>query len=286
VTCSVGRAALGRVGGRASGAEADIEMMREMVRQASGRLLRAADALGDDDLAAPSALPEWTRAELLTHVARNADGFRRMADGTRDGTVPEMYPSGGAGRAADIAAGRRRSAGEVLPDLHRSIDALYDTWQRLPADRWDAVGRTLAGERTIAATVTVRLREVEIHHVDLDVGYAPADWPVAFVARELDEALRTLSERPVPGRPDVDARYRIEAVDHSRSWTVVLHGARVAVHEDDKTSNAPRDADAVVSGWGCDLLAWLYGRDAGTRTLIASGHDVSAWRLSTWFPYS
>jgi maleylpyruvate isomerase len=267
-------------------AVADIEMVREMVRQASGRLLRAAGALGDDDLAAPSALPEWTRAELLTHVARNADGFRRMADGAHDRAVADMYPGGAAGRAADIAAGRGRSAREVLPDLRRSIDALYDTWQRLPADRWDAVGRTITGERTIAATVTARLREVEIHHVDLDVGYAPADWPVSFVARELDEALRTLPERALRGRPQLDARYRIEAVDHGRSWTVVLHGARVAVHEDHATSSAPGDADAVVSGWGCELLAWLYGRDAGTRALVASGHDVSGLRLSTWFPYS
>jgi maleylpyruvate isomerase len=282
VTCSVGRAALGRV----SVAEADIELAREMVRQASSRLLRAADTLGDDDLAAPSALPAWTRAELLTHVARNADGFRRMADGARNGAIPEMYPGGAAGRAADIAAGRGRPAGEVLPDLRRSIDALYDTWQRLPADRWDAVGRTIAGERTIAATVTVRLREVEIHHVDLDVGYAPADWPIAFVARELDEAIRTLPNRAVPGRPQLDARYRIEAVDHGRSWMVVLHGARVVVHEDVEPSGTQGDADAVVSGWGCDLLAWLYGRDAGTRTLVASGHDVSSLRLSTWFPYS
>jgi maleylpyruvate isomerase len=278
VTGSVGRAALGRV----SVAEAEIET----VRQASGRFLRAAEALGDDDLAAPCALPEWTRAELLTHVARNADGFRRMADGARDRAVADMYPGGAAGRAADIAAGRGRSAREVLPDLRRSIDALYETWQGLPADCWDAVGRTITGERTIAATVTARLREVEIHHVDLDVGYAPADWPVSFVARELDQALRTLPERALRGRPQLDARYRIEAVDHGRSWTVVLHGARVAVQEDHATSSARGDADAVVSGWGCELLAWLYGRDAGRRALVASGHDVSGLRLSTWFPYS
>jgi maleylpyruvate isomerase len=282
VRASVGRAALASVIATAPDLEPDIEL----VRQASGRLLRAADALGDDELSAPCALPDWTRAELLTHVARNADGFRRIAEAARDGAVTDMYPGGAAGRAADIAAGRGRSNGEVVTDLRRSIDALHDTWERFPADRWDAVGRMISGERTIAATVTVRLREVEVHHVDLDVGYGPADWPISFVARELETMLQTLPDRASPRRPQLDARYRIEAVDHGRSWIVVLHGARAAVREDDGRSGASGDADAVVSGWGCDLLSWLLGRSSGIASVVASGNDVSALRLSTWFPYS
>jgi maleylpyruvate isomerase len=30
-----------------------------------------------------------------------------------------------------------------------------------------------------------RWREVEVHHVDLDLGYGPADWPDAYVEEEL-----------------------------------------------------------------------------------------------------
>jgi maleylpyruvate isomerase len=41
------------------------------------------------------------------------------------------------------------------------------------------------------------LRDVEVHHVDLDVGYSPADWPAELVAGELDRRLRGL-----PGRAD------------------------------------------------------------------------------------
>ena len=40
-----------------------------------------------------------------------------------------------------------------------------------------------------------RLREVEIHHVDLGLGYQPTDWPEAYVHWELPVLLAT-----VPGR--------------------------------------------------------------------------------------
>ena len=34
-------------------------------------------------------------------------------------------------------------------------------------------------------TLTRRLSEVEIHHVDLDIGYRVGDWPDSFVAERL-----------------------------------------------------------------------------------------------------
>ena len=41
------------------------------------------------------------------------------------------------------------------------------------------------------------LRDVFVHHVDLDVGYRPRDWPSAFVNIELPKRLRDL-----PGRAE------------------------------------------------------------------------------------
>jgi len=40
-----------------------------------------------------------------------------------------------------------------------------------------------------------RLREVEMHHVDLGVGYTPRDWPEDYVAWDLEVLLATLPER-------------------------------------------------------------------------------------------
>ena len=40
----------------------------------------------------------------------------------------------------------------------------------------------LASNTTTAMVPTMRLREVEIHHADLDAGYTRSDWSTAFSA--------------------------------------------------------------------------------------------------------
>ena len=45
--------------------------------------------------------------------------------------------------------------------------------------------------------------------------------------------------------------------------------ADVLVERDDRADDAP--STATVSGWGCDVLAWLYGRDPSGAGLTASG---------------
>ena len=42
--------------------------------------------------------------------------------------------------------------------------------------------------------------------------------------------------------------------------------------------------DGTVTGWGCDVLAWLYGRDPSGAGLTASG-DLTGLRLPEWFPF-
>ena len=48
-----------------------------------------------------------------------------------------------------------------------------------------------------------RWREVELHHVDLGLGYEPADWPPAFVERVLPDALADVGRR-LPGLDGCD----------------------------------------------------------------------------------
>ncbi len=38
-------------------------------------------------------------------------------------------------------------------------------------------------------------RDVVVHHVDLDLGYRPSDWPANFVEGELAKRLRALPDR-------------------------------------------------------------------------------------------
>jgi maleylpyruvate isomerase len=43
-----------------------------------------------------------------------------------------------------------------------------------------------------------RWREVEVHHVDLGLGYEPTDWPAELVARWLPTVVRELPDRTDP----------------------------------------------------------------------------------------
>ena len=192
-----------------------------------------------------------------------------------------QYPGGSEQRAAEIAAGRDARSAALLADLRRSCDALMESWHQLPDDAWGRIGRGFQTERTMREWVWSRWREVEVHHVDLGLGYSPSEWPVAFAARGLEHAFDDLPKRAKRNRMPVDSDLRIEATDHDRAWVVHLHEPGVVVERDD---NAVAGVDGVVSGWGCDVLAWLYGRDPSGAGLTASG-DLSGLRLPEWFPF-
>jgi maleylpyruvate isomerase len=245
----------------------------EGVRLATRSLLRTIDDLTDAQAARGSLLPEWTRAEVLTHIARNADGFRRLAEGAARGDIGTQYPGGAEERAADIAAGRGVGAAALRSDVRRASDALMEAWRELPEDAWQREGKVIDGSRTIAHTVWARWREVELHHLDLDLGYQPSDSPIVFVRRALCERVERLGRSGQPrggDRSSGAACYRIEASDHGRSWTLSVGDSGVSLVPD----NSSVAVDATVSGWGCDLLAWLYGRDAGAELEVTGTRDV------------
>ncbi len=253
----------------------------DALRAATRRLLRDAESLDDERAHEPSRLPGWNRAEVLTHLARNADGTTRMVEAATRGEVAAQYPGGVEQRAADIAAGRDERMAVVLADVRRSHDRMMDAWAALPPDAWDRIGRAISTDRTMHAALWSRLREVEIHHVDLALGYEPSDWPVHFVNTALGEIFATFPMRMSNRRPRIDAVYRIISTDHDCAWRVTLDGAHVAVENDD----GERPFDGEARGWGCDVVAWLYGRDPSGAGMLASG-DVRVIRLPQWFPYA
>jgi len=200
-----------------------------------------------------------------------------MVDAAARGEIVAMYPSADV-RAAGIAAGRGVNAAVLRADLRGAHDRLIDAWNALPEDAWNRPGRA-SMTRTMRDFVWVRLKEVEIHHVDLNLGYEAADWPVAFVGAALREIFATLPQRATPTRPFIDVDYRVVSTDHDRAWRVEIRGAEVQVVDDDG-----RGADGEAIGWGCDVASWLYGRDPRGGGVLASG-DLGVLRLPRWFPY-
>ncbi len=221
---------------------------------ATDALLATVDRLDDAALRDPSLLPGWTRAHVLTHIARNADGLANLATWARTGEETPMYAGGAEGRAADIEAGAGRHIGDIRLDLSDSAERLLGAFADFPEDGLSREVRFGSGATAFGWELPViRVREVEIHHVDVDGGYTPAHWSVPFVHRTLDQLAPTFrTERDCPvGRltatdPDTDSN----AEGRARTWEVAAEGPE-------------------LSGPSNALLAWLIGRSTGDGLVLS-----------------
>jgi len=165
--------------------------LSDQIDHATQRLLDDARTIPEAELQAPSLLLGWTRAHVLAHLARDADGMRNLLIGARSGQDRVAYASAQA-READIERGAAMRATDLMTDLADSAMALRTIVKQLPDEAWQVWVRVLDSAPFPAAELlTRRLVEVELHHCDLAARYSPADWPAAFAAMELAEPMRS-----------------------------------------------------------------------------------------------
>lgn len=163
---------------------------------AHARLLDTVAGIDDEIARRPSLLPGWTVGHVVTHLARNADSVTVRMEGALRDEIADQYPGGPAAREAGIEAGAGRPARELLHDLRVAQARLEATFVLLPDDAWGRLGRDISGaELPVSGLPFARWREVEIHHVDLGLGYGAADWPTDLVDRLLPFVLPTLPDR-------------------------------------------------------------------------------------------
>ncbi|GGV73255.1 maleylpyruvate isomerase [Streptomyces longisporoflavus] len=228
-----------------------------LLRTCVDRLLVTADALSDEDVRAPSLLPGWTRAHVLTHLARSADSRTRLLTSARTGADLPQYTDGEQ-REREIEEGAGRSASTLREDMDTALRRFLAAADDHPADAWDVPVRWLdAGLRPVRGAVGSMLREVEVHHTDLATGHRPAHWPVFFTARELETTVAKL-------RTDPDAPPMTLCADEDQVPRVIGNGP------------GPR-----VNGPAAELLGWLTGRtDGHTLSVAPQGPlpTLQAWR--------
>ncbi|PYI66710.1 hypothetical protein CVV68_12930 [Arthrobacter livingstonensis] len=175
--------------------ESDPDRASQLCFEAQARLLDRVAELTDDDVSSPSLLPDWTVGHVLTHLARNAEAHaRRLAGALRGLDVPK-YESGQQQRRSEIEAGAHRLAGEIIADLATSLSHLEEVFALCAAAGWPNGQFLGGGDYGVAGCPAHRLREVEMHHVDLGLGYTPLDWPDEYVAWDLPVLLACASER-------------------------------------------------------------------------------------------
>ena len=169
------------------------ERLVRVAPRTGGSSTRSSARLDDRTARQPSRLPDWTVGHLVTHLARNADSFTWILEGCVAGEHRVQYPGGNERREADIEAGAtaagRPSCSPTSRDAADAVgaDGAVTVRPRLgrqrPPRRRERLPRPLPARRA-------RLREVEIHHVDLELGYEPAEWPDEFVAVALATRVR------------------------------------------------------------------------------------------------
>ena len=143
--------------------------------------------------AAP-ALPGWSRAHVVAHVALNAEGLVRALDGLVHGRDVPQYDSSAA-READIAELAAADAEELRARFLASCTTMADAIAAMEERHWAAtLRRTASGRRTFPARSVPgrRLVEVAVHHVDLDVGHVRADWSPALAHALVDSLVPEL----------------------------------------------------------------------------------------------
>ncbi|MHA6619410.1 maleylpyruvate isomerase family mycothiol-dependent enzyme [Pseudonocardia sp. DLS-67] len=223
-------------------------------------LTRAVDALPDDALRAPSALPGWSRAHVVAHVARNAEALIRLATWARTGVESPMYPSR-EHRAAEIETSAQSSVDVLRAELTGTAEELDAALAALDGTTWKAEVRSALGRPIPAAEIPwMRVREVWLHAVDLDAGVAVADVAPDVVDTLLDDSTGTLSA--AEGCPAAV----LAPTDRERTWAL-----------------GPASGDPVqVRGEAAQVLGWLVGRSGAVEAVAADGTLAPAPAPPRW----
>ena len=233
--------------------DTEISPALDRVQESTRQLLTSAGALTDGQAAGASRLPGWTRGHVLTHLARNADGFVNLLTWARTGVKTAMYPSEAA-RDAGIEAGAGRRAAELTADLRGSSAAFAAAAAGLTAADWAAQVERRGDSFPAREILARRWAELEFHHVDLDAGYQAADWPSAWVAQELPQVAESFA-----GRPDMPPCQL-----YPDGWA-----GRLTVGP-----ASPHTPGVAVRGAPWELLAWLSGRSAGSGLQVTGAASV------------
>ena len=232
---------------------AHVTDLTELILRADAQLVRTVDGLADASYAEPSLLPGWTRGHVVAHVALNAEALAGVLHGAHLGQPQPMYASQEA-RDGDIEELAGASPTDLRERFLAATGRFADALGAMHEDDWTGHFERTPGATgfRLASVPLMRLREVEIHHADLDAGYSAADWSPEFCRVLLESLTKFDKETPFEVRPtDLDGTWR--------------YGGG--------------DGGPVVSGTAGALGWWLTGRGSGEGLTSDTGElpEMEAW---------
>ena len=218
------------------------------VASAESLVARFIENLSNDDVAADSLLPNWSRGHVITHLANNARGLSNLIDWALTGVQKDMYVSVEQ-RGIDIEDGAKRPGNEIVADFLEQAKVFANNLDRLIA------GPLLSDEVVLGngmhvhphEITTLRERELLVHLVDLGLDYKANDWSFDF-------SIKTLKSVSAGKRKErVNFRLLI-AGDHT--WTMDQNGM------------------TDIFGTPQSLAAWLMGREPDDKLVTSDGSPL------------
>jgi maleylpyruvate isomerase len=214
-------------------------------------LMHTAAGLDDESVRVASRCRGWTRAHVLSHIARNADALGNLVSWAVTGTPRAMYDSPEA-RDADIEAGSARGAQEVFIDVEDSAARFASAATGLAGAPEQVEVEMRGGRKVLGGQLpTLRLMEVVFHHVDLDAGYTFAEADPGFVKRATAVTIGRFTARDQG--PSITLRS-----DEGDTWTI-------------------GDGAQSVTGSNAALLLWLTRGDGAGVSSEAPLPGLPSW---------
>jgi maleylpyruvate isomerase len=228
-------------------------------REVNQLLTQVVEGLGDGAMRRPSLLPGWSRAHVVTHLARNADALVNLLTWARTGIEHPMYASK-ADRDADIEEGSHQLPTVLREGLDAAVDRFLTAVTHMDEISWQAEVVLATGRQIDACVVPwLRWQETAVHLIDLDAGTGFADLPAGHVERLLDLVVGELTQRT--DTPPV--RLRVDLADgRQRDWELA--------------GNLLGKDSPGVGGPAPNVLAWLTGRGDGSG-LAGDLPSLPAW---------
>lgn len=228
-----------------------VDLGIEWVRTGQELIDKTVAGLAPDAVGEPSALPDWTKGHVLTHIARNADGLVNLLTWARTGVETPMYPSR-EHRSADIEAGAPRPLAEQAADLRATSQRFLEAAAKLSDEHWTATVDTHRGPIPASNIPWFRVREVWLHLVDLGAGPTMSVVPDPVAVAVVHDVAAALGRKVEQG-----------AILHPAGAEPVRLGA---------------DGGVAVSGSPQDIAGWLTGRSTGdTLTVDGQLPELPGW---------
>ncbi|MDR1790807.1 MAG: maleylpyruvate isomerase family mycothiol-dependent enzyme [Propionibacteriaceae bacterium] len=219
------------------------EQYRLWQNTANTRLLGDAITLTETAWHQPSLLPGWSRAHVVTHLARDADAYRQLlrnpALGFDLGSDEERFRA--------LESGADRNALSLLEDLDNAMGRLADA--AADVTDWNRPVRIFTETYPLSFVSALRLHETLIHHLDLKVGFNPDAINETAAALLLHLAIHLRRKSATP-------------TIHIQSTSGI-----------DETLGRG-DPIATVTGLDARLWAWLSGRLSPTHISGAAGLEL------------